>query len=105
MLAHTSGLRANFMLAILGFLGATVLSFRFNMFILLPAILLGWTLVLVDGLVNGNSGALIALQMAAAAVVLQLGYLAGIVMKWALLASRASSWSEKPAAVPADRLF
>jgi hypothetical protein len=92
------------MLAILGFLGATVLSFRFNMFILLPAILLGWTLVLVSGLANGNSGASIALQMAAAAVVLQLGYLSGIVVKWALLASRASTWSEKPAAVP-DRLF
>jgi hypothetical protein len=88
------------MLAILGFLFATVLSFRFNMFILLPAILLGWMLVVVDGLLNANSGVSIALQMVLVAVVLQLGYVGGIVLKWALLSARRGSWSEKATAVP-----
>jgi hypothetical protein len=69
------------------------------MFILLPAILLGWMLVLVGGLLNANSGASIALQMVLVAVVLQLGYVAGIICKWALLAARRGNWSEKPAAV------
>ena len=88
------------MLAILGFLGAVAMSFRFNMFILLPAILLGWVLVLVGGLVNASSAASIALQMVLLAAVLQVGYLAGIILKWAVLASRRGSWSEKPAPVP-----
>jgi hypothetical protein len=87
------------MLAILGFL-ATVLSFRFNMFILLPAILLGWMLVLVSGIVHGGSGAAIALQLVLVAIVLQFGYLAGIILKWALLAGWRRNWSDKPAALP-----
>jgi hypothetical protein len=87
------------MLTILGFLGAVVLSFRFNMFVLLPAIVLGWALVLVAGLLHASSATSIALQMVMVAVVLQLGYVAGIVAKWALLASRRGSWSERHAAV------
>jgi len=87
------------MLTILGFL-ATVLSFRFNMFILLPAILLGWTLVLAAGILHGSSGAAIALHMVLAALVLQLGYLAGIILKWALMAGRRRNWSDKSAALP-----
>jgi hypothetical protein len=38
--------------------------------------------------------------MVLVAVVLQLGYLTGIVLKWALPASRRGGWSEKSAAVP-----
>jgi hypothetical protein len=88
------------MLIILGFLGATVLAFRFNVFILLPIILFGWMLVFVDGLVIGSSGAAIALHMVLLAFALQIGYLAGILLKWALLAMRGRGWSDSPAVVP-----
>jgi hypothetical protein len=88
------------MLILLGFLGAIVLAFRFNVFILLPAVLLGWMLVLVSGLAAANSGALIAFHMVLVAIVLQVGYLAGIICKWALLASGRRSWSHKPGVVP-----
>ena len=76
-----------------------MLAFRFNIFILLPAILLGWMMVLVNGVLTGSSGASIAFHLVLVAIVLQVGYLAGILLKWALLASRRRSWSDKPAAV------
>jgi hypothetical protein len=74
------------MLIALGFLSA-MLAFRFSVLILLPAILLAWLPVLVRGIAIGSSGSSIALHMVLAAFVLQLGYLAGILLKWALLAS------------------
>ena len=88
------------MLAILGSLGGIVLAFRFNVIILLPAILFGWLAVLADGLVNANSGASIAFHMALIAVALQFGYMAGIGLKWAVLVSRHRRESGKPAMVP-----
>ena len=88
------------MLTILGFLGATVLAFRFNVIILLPAILFGWMAVLVSGILTASSGASIALHMVLVAIALQVGYLAGIIFKWALLTSRRRSLSNKPAMVP-----
>ena len=88
------------MLAILGSLAGIVLAVRFNVIILLPAILLGWMVALVNGVVTASSGASIALQMALVAVVLQLGYMAGIVLKWAMLASRRHHESSKSAMVP-----
>ena len=86
------------MLATLGSLGAILLAFRFNVFILLPAILFGWMVALVNGVVTASPGASIAFQMALVAVALQLGYVAGIIIKWAVLASRHESG--KPAMVP-----
>lgn len=88
------------MLTILAFLGGTVLAFRFNVLILLPTILFGWMLVLVGGVVAGSSGSSIALMMALVTIVLQVGYLAGIVLKWAWLASWRRGWSGKPAVAP-----
>jgi hypothetical protein len=100
MLAQPPELRAKIMLTILGFLGATMLAFRFNVFILLPAILLGWMMVLVNGVLSGSSGASIALHLVLVAILLQVGYMTGIILKLVLLASRRRSWSDKPAAVP-----
>ena len=77
-----------------------MLAFRFNVIILLPAILFGWMVALVNGVATASSGASIALQMALVAVVLQLGYVAGIVLKWAMLASRHHDESGKSAMVP-----
>jgi hypothetical protein len=53
----------------------------------------------VNGVVTATPGASIAFQMALVAVVLQLGYVAGIVVKWALLASQRRHGSGKPAMV------
>ena len=88
------------MLAILGSLAGIVLVFRFNVIILLPAVLFGWTVALVSGVVTASSGASIALQMVLVAVGLQLGYAAGIVFKWAVLASRSRHEAHKSAMVP-----
>jgi hypothetical protein len=88
------------MLTILAFLGGTLLAFRFNVLILLPTIPFGWMLVLVGGVVAGSSGSSIALRMALVTIVLQVGYMAGIVLIWAWLVSWHRSWSEKPAVVP-----
>src|SRR5579862_7620115 len=100
MLVQPPRLRAKIMLATLGSLGATMLAFRFNVIILLPAILFGWVVALVNGVVTASPGASIALQMALVAVALQVGYVAGIVLKWAVLASRRRHESGKPAMVP-----
>jgi hypothetical protein len=77
-----------------------MLAFRFNVFILLPAILFGWMVALVNGVVTASSGTSIAFQMALVAVTLQLGYVAGIVLKWAVLAGQRRQASGKPAMVP-----
>jgi hypothetical protein len=89
------------MLVTLGFLGAaTLVAFRFNVIILLPAILFGWMVALVNGVVTASSGGSIAFQMALVAVALQLGYMAGFVLKWAMLASRHRHGSGKSAMLP-----
>ena len=77
-----------------------MLAFRFNVFILLPAILFGWMLVLVSGVMSASAGASIAFHMVLVAIVLQVGYFAGILLKWALLASGRRSWSDKRRVVP-----
>jgi hypothetical protein len=95
------------MLTIFGFLAATVLPFRFNVLILVPAFLVGWLLVLIVGLATMSSVSSIALNMLLVPFALQIGYLAGIVLKWALLASglnRRLNWSDKPA-VKRDSTF
>lgn len=88
------------MLSILGFLGGTVLAWRFPVFVLFPAILFGWMLVLVSGLLTASPGASIAVHMVFVAIALQFGYLAGIILKWALLASWRHGWSTKPTMMP-----
>ena len=84
------------MLTIMGFLAATMLAWRFPVFVLFPAILFGWMLVLVSGLLTTSSGASIMLHMVLVAVAMQLGYLAGIILSWALLAVWRYGWSTKP---------
>lgn len=87
------------MLAALGSLGVTM-AFRFNVIILLPAIFLGWMVALLHGVATSSSAASIALQMVLVAVVLQLGYVLGILLKWALLAGQRRHEADKPAVVP-----
>ncbi len=88
------------MLAMLGFFGATLLAFRFSVFILLPAILSGWLLTLVCEASTANTLTHTALQMVLVTTVLQLGYVAGIILKSALLANRSRGWSKKSTMVP-----
>lgn len=87
------------MLAILGTVGGMVLAFRFNVIILLPAIVFGWIVTLVSGVVTASSGSSIAFQMVLVAVALQLGYVTGAVLKCAMLATGRRHESGKPAMV------
>ena len=87
-------------LTIMEFLGAAVLASRFNVIILPPAMLFGWMVVLVDGLVTASSGTAIALRMLQVAIALQSCYVAGIVLKWAVLTSRNRRASGKLAMAP-----
>jgi hypothetical protein len=98
MLAHSTGLQAKIMLTIFCFLGAIVLAFRFNVLMLVPTMLLAWMFVLAVGMVTASSGSSILLKMVLVAVALQIGYLAGFVFKWGLLASRRGIWSGKKVA-------
>ena len=92
------------LLTILGFLCGVVLSVRFDVLILLPAILLGWVLVIIGavGAVGGGNGMSILLGMVTVAAALQGGYITGIVGQWGLRSSRVvpQSWPEKSAAAP-----
>ena len=72
-------------LAILGSLGAILLALRFNVIILLPAVLFGWMVALVNGVVTASSGTSIVFQMALVAVALQVGFVGALVLKWAVL--------------------
>jgi hypothetical protein len=87
-------------LGLLGFLGATVLAFRFNVIILLPAVLFGWVVALGEGVVTASSGTSIAFHMVLIAVALQFGYVGGIVLKWTVLASRRRRESGRLTMVP-----
>ena len=77
-----------------------MLAFRFSVFILLPTMLLTWMLVLAIDTVIGSSGESIAIHMASATIVLQFGYLAGILVQWALLANRRHAWVENTTIAP-----
>ena len=94
------------LLTILGLLCGIVLSVRFDFLILLPAILLGWLLAVIGGLIMGSTGASIIFEMVMVATALQGGYVLGIVGQWALRSHRAlpQSWPEKATAAP-DRAF
>lgn len=76
------------MLAFLGSLGAILLALRFNVIILLPAILFGWAVALVNGIVSASSGTSIVLQMVLVAVALQIGFVGALILKWAVLVGR-----------------
>jgi hypothetical protein len=70
------------LLTIFGFLCGAVLSFRFDVRILLPATLLGWLLAFVGGLLTVAPVLSILTVMAMLTVALQLGYMFGICMQW-----------------------
>jgi len=90
------------LLTILGLLCGIVLSVRFDVLILLPAILLGWLLAVIGGLIVGGTGMSIVFGMVLVATALQGGYVLGIVGQWALRSHRAlpQSWPEKTTATP-----
>ena len=87
------------LLTILGLLCGVVLSLRFDVLILVPAILLGCALAVVGGLATGASVVWGAVLVATA---LQVGYVSGIVGQWALRSQRGlrQSWPEKTAVAP-----
>ena len=70
------------LLTIFCFLCGIVLSFRFDALILLPAMLLGWVLAVIGGLVDGGTGLSILIGMVLVACALQGGYIGGIVIQW-----------------------
>ena len=88
------------MLPILAFLGTTMLAIRFNAIILLPAIIIGWIVALVNGVMAARSGTTIVFEMALVSVILQIGYVAGIILKWAILVNRRHHEAGKAAMVP-----
>ena len=90
------------LLTILGLLCGIVLSVRFDVLILLPAILLGWLLAVAGGIIVGGTGMSIVFGMVLVATALQGGYVLGIVGQWALRSQRAmpQRWPEKTAATP-----
>ena len=103
MFAYSSEVPTGTMLYILIFALATALPFRFNVYILLPIILFGWTLACAFGMVTASSGASIAIKLLLFAVVVQIGYMVGIVLKWAQRAralNRRPYWSEKASVTP-----
>ena len=87
------------LLTILGLLCGAVLSLRFDVLILVPAILLGCALAVVGGLATGTS---IVLGVVLVASALQVGYILGVVGQWALRSQRAlpESWPEKTTVAP-----
>lgn len=88
------------LLIILGFLCAVLLSVRFDMFILLPATILGWALAVAGGILSGASFGSILIDMMLVAIALQVGYVGGIVGQWLMGSKSALSarWSGKSAA-------
>lgn len=78
-------------LAIIGFLSAVLLSHRFAVLSLIPAILLSWIVALVYGLASGGNGLSILLMMILIAGAIQLGYIVGIALQWASRTPHASS--------------
>jgi len=88
------------LLIILSFLSAVLLSVRFDMFILLPAILLGWLAAIIGGVATGGSFGSILIEMVLVAVALQVGYVGGVVGQWLMKAQPGvrHRWSEKSAA-------
>jgi len=73
-------------LTIFAFLCGVLLSFRFPVLVLAPAILLGWIVALAGGLFAGNSGASILLELILVGAAAQTGYMAGVVGTWIVAA-------------------
>ena len=71
--------------AIVGTLVGAVFGLRFNMFILVPVMGFAWTAVVADGVARGNSGWQLAAALALVAASLQLGYLAGSVLRFVMV--------------------
>jgi hypothetical protein len=73
----------------IGVLAGTVLGLRFKALILVPTIGLALTMVAFSGLVRGESVWRLIVTMTLVAAFLQLGYMAGIVLRFAFSAVRA----------------
>jgi hypothetical protein len=89
--------KVEMLLAILGLLCGLVLGLRFDVLILLPAILLGWFVAMADGLIAGGSAGSIAVGMAVAAIALQAGYLFGVAAQWVVGLNGLRQPAEPPA--------
>ncbi len=76
------------MLPILIFIAGIMLALRFNVIILLPAVLFIWMIAIADGVATASSIASIVLQMTLLAVALQIGFVVGLVLEWAVLVGR-----------------
>ncbi len=73
---------------ILSFLFGAVLGLRFDIRILIPAMLLAWAVTLGSGMAAGHGWGAMALQLALVTVVLQLSYLFGIGLRHGIRALR-----------------
>ena len=91
------------MLAILGTFAAIKLALRSNVVLLLLAILVGWAVVLVNGVATASSAGAIGLHMILVAVGLQLGFMAALVLEWAVVAGLLHSEVGKPTTVRLTR--
>jgi hypothetical protein len=74
---------------IIGILGGTVLGLRFKALILVPTIGLALAMVAISGLAMGESLWRLIVTMALIATFLQLGYMAGTVLRFAFSAVHA----------------
>ena len=79
-----------------------MLGLRFDVLVLVPAILLGWILAVIGGFLAGGAGLSILLGMALVAGALQGGYIGGVLVLWVMGSTRAlpKRWAAKPAAAP-----
>ncbi len=69
-----------------------ILGLRFNVFVLVPVILLAIALITLREIATGQSAGVILLATFAAVVLLQIGYIAGSVLKVAIQA-RWPTWT------------
>ncbi len=69
-----------------------ILGLRFNVFVLVPVILLAIALITLREIATGQSAGVILLATFAAVVLLQIGYIAGRVLKVAIQA-RWPTWT------------
>jgi putative Ca2+/H+ antiporter (TMEM165/GDT1 family) len=76
-------------LALFTFLCGAVLAFRYRVMMVVLGILIAWAMVVSAGFAIGTSAGTVALAMIITAVALQLGYLSGSGVRFALVAARA----------------
>lgn len=79
------------MIAIFSSLVGAVLGIRFRVYVLIPAMMLGFVIVAVIGGLKGAAISWYPISAAVCAVSLQLGYLGGIVTRYCLALARVRS--------------